>query len=215
MRCIRPPQSQYGTNDFLKTSVYADGSQHLHEKNRINSFFHKKAPWIFFCTFFICLWFFGLFSCLKTLFLDFHPKNFFVKQILKWLTVKNNLYWQNQLNLFFKSWNNKIKKYSSYPSIKKIIKYIADISFNVFNGQPQNNIEDTKTFFGQMFYYYLSTYMKFFSLHFWGFPGQSTKVFRPRLKNIFFHEKRLIYIILRYMNLFFNTFFVLDTFFNF
>ena len=37
-RCIRPPQSQLGPNNFFKTSVCADGSQQLHETNRINNF---------------------------------------------------------------------------------------------------------------------------------------------------------------------------------
>ena len=48
-----------------------------------------------------------------------------------------------------------------------------------------------------------------------GIPGQSTEVFRTQLKNIFFHEKPQIYTILRYLNLFFNTFCVLGTFFEF
>ena len=34
-RSIRPPQIQSETNIFLKTSVCADGSQHLQETNRI------------------------------------------------------------------------------------------------------------------------------------------------------------------------------------
>ena len=42
MRCIRPPQSQFGTIKFLKTSVWADGSQHIHQMNRINSFYTKS-----------------------------------------------------------------------------------------------------------------------------------------------------------------------------
>ena len=69
-RCIRPPQSQSGTNNLLKTSVCADGSQHLHETNRINSCYSKSLR-IFFEDIFIFLWLFRVFSGLKTLFLDF------------------------------------------------------------------------------------------------------------------------------------------------
>ena len=36
LRCVRPPQSQSWPNNFLKTSVCADVSQHLHETNMIN-----------------------------------------------------------------------------------------------------------------------------------------------------------------------------------
>ena len=49
----------------------------------------------------------------------------------------------------------------------------------------------------------------------WVIPCQSTEIFRTRPKNIFFHEKPQIYIILRYLNLFFNTFCVLGAFFHF
>ena len=49
---------------------------------------------------------------------------------------------------------------------------------------------------------------QYWKYDFWVIPGQSTKVFRTPLKNIFFHEKPQIYTILRYLNLFFNTFVV-------
>ena len=41
LRCIRPPQSQSGTNSFLKTSVFAEWSKQRHETNRINSCYTK------------------------------------------------------------------------------------------------------------------------------------------------------------------------------
>ena len=40
--CIRPPQSQFAPNIFLKTSVCTDVSQHLHKTNRINHFYNKS-----------------------------------------------------------------------------------------------------------------------------------------------------------------------------
>ena len=46
--CIRPPQSQSGTVNFFKTSLSAEGSQHLHELNRINSCHTKSLRSFFF-----------------------------------------------------------------------------------------------------------------------------------------------------------------------
>ena len=48
LMCIRPPQSQSGTDNFLKTSLCADGSKHLHELNRINSCHTKSVRTFFF-----------------------------------------------------------------------------------------------------------------------------------------------------------------------
>ena len=53
------------------------------------------------------------------------------------------------------------------------------------------------------------------NVNLWVIPGQANRVFRTRLKNIFFHEKPQKYTILRYLNLFFNTFCVLGAFFLF
>ena len=61
-RCIRPPQSQSGTNNFLKTSVCADGSQH-----------HWDFFFVWTFKFFLLLSGF-FFSSLKVLFLDFHQE---------------------------------------------------------------------------------------------------------------------------------------------
>ena len=45
--------------------------------------------------------------------------------------------------------------------MKKIIKHLVKKSFSVFNGPRPKTIEHTKTFFGQMFYYFsLSKYVK-------------------------------------------------------
>ena len=74
LRCIRPPQSQSQPNNFLKTSVCADGSQHLHETNRINYFYTKSLRKFFLEDIFLLLLLFGVFSCLKTLFLDFQQE---------------------------------------------------------------------------------------------------------------------------------------------
>ena len=64
LRCIRTPQSQSGPNNFLKITMCADDLQHLHETNRINSFFfilnHSQK---FFGGPFYFLWF-----------LDFHEE---------------------------------------------------------------------------------------------------------------------------------------------
>ena len=70
LRCTRPPQRH---NSFLKTSVCADGSHHVHETNRIYSFYTKTLKENLWKDIFIFLWLFGVFSCLKTFFLDFHP----------------------------------------------------------------------------------------------------------------------------------------------
>ena len=64
-RCIRPPQRQSGANNLLKTSVCADGSQHLHETNRISSCYTKSLR-IFFEGIFIFLCIFGVFFLSKT-----------------------------------------------------------------------------------------------------------------------------------------------------
>ena len=72
LRCIRPPQSQSWLNNSLKTSVFIDVSQHLHETNRINIFFYikslrnfflrtlkKMALWSFFHVWKPCFWIFS------------------------------------------------------------------------------------------------------------------------------------------------------------
>ena len=43
LRCIRPPKSHPATDNFLKTSVCTDSSQHIHETNGI-VFFILNQP---------------------------------------------------------------------------------------------------------------------------------------------------------------------------
>ena len=50
------------TRLVLKKSVCADGSQHFHETNRINSCYTKSLKNFFLITFF--LWLFAVLSCL-------------------------------------------------------------------------------------------------------------------------------------------------------
>ena len=63
--------SQSGTNIFLKTSVCADWSQQLHDKNMINSYYNKSLRKFFFADNLLFLWLFGFFLCRKNLFLKF------------------------------------------------------------------------------------------------------------------------------------------------
>ena len=87
LRCIRPPQSQSGTNNVLKTSVCADGSKHVQE---IISCFTKLLKNFFLRTILYFCAFFGVLSCVKTFFSI--KKNFLLTQILKCLNAANNLY---------------------------------------------------------------------------------------------------------------------------
>ena len=48
----------------------------------------------------------------------------------------------------------------AHTLIKKIINHLAEKSFSVLNGVWRQPNEHTKTFFGQMFNFYLSKYMK-------------------------------------------------------
>ena len=52
------------------------------------------------------MWFFGVFSCLKTLFLDFYHENFLVTQIFKCFTVLHYIF-KKQNKLKKKSCNNR------------------------------------------------------------------------------------------------------------
>ena len=102
MRCIRPPQSQSGTCIFFKTSVCADGYQHLHEKNGINSCYTKSLRNVFWRNFLKqIVWPFTFrvfFNVWKPFFWISIKKTFLVTQILKCLTVGNHPYWTNQQN---------------------------------------------------------------------------------------------------------------------
>ena len=93
LRCIRPPQSLSGTNKFLKTLVCADLSEHLHETNRINSFY-TILFWIFFFfgggAIFIFVRLFG--DVCKPCFWNFVIKNFLVMRIFGYFTVSNNFF---------------------------------------------------------------------------------------------------------------------------
>ena len=66
LRCIRPPQSQSRTNNW---------STNLHGTNRINSWYTKSIKIFFGGNFLIYFLLFGVFSCLKTLFSNFHQEN--------------------------------------------------------------------------------------------------------------------------------------------
>ena len=102
LRCIGPPQSQSGPNNFAKTSVCADGSQHFHETNRINNFYTKSLRNLFLEDIFLCVDFWSFFM-LKPCFWIFIKKNFHVTHIFKCLAVQNNPNWQNQLNFVKKT----------------------------------------------------------------------------------------------------------------
>ena len=86
-------------------------------------------------------------------------ENFLVTHTFKCLAIQNNLYWQNQLN-FVKKILKYYKMHFAHTLIKKIIKHLAEKSFSVPNGVWRRPNEHTKTFFGQMFNFYLSKYTK-------------------------------------------------------
>ena len=92
---------------ILKTSVCADGSQHLYETNRIH-YLNTKSPRLFFGGHYHIFVAFGDFFMSENLFFwIFIMKNFLETHIFKCLTVQNNLDWQNQLNLVKQIWNDK------------------------------------------------------------------------------------------------------------
>ena len=118
----------------------------------------------FFLDIFIFLLLFGVFSCLKTLFLDFHQEKLFCNKDIEMpfcttpplLTrptkfCKKNL--EMMKNTFFMYLN------------KTILKHFAKKSVSEFNGVWRHAIEYTKTFFSQMFYhfFFIKLFQDFFN----------------------------------------------------
>ena len=113
---------QSRTNIFLKTSVCAAWSEHLHETKRINSSYTKSLR-IFFGGQNIIFVDFWIFWCLETLIFDFIKKNFLVTQIFKCLTLSNYLFCQDQYDFVQQILNwYKIKFSCTWI---KIIKHLA------------------------------------------------------------------------------------------
>ena len=99
---------------------------------------------------FIFLWLFWSFSCLKTLFLDFHQEKLSCNADMPYfiqlrLMTKPTKFW------YKKSWDG--KTYIFHVQWSKMIKHLAKKSFSVFNGVWTRSIEHTKTFFAKCIFF--------------------------------------------------------------
>ena len=137
LRWIRPPQSQFGPNYFLKISVCADGSQHIHKTNKINSFYTKSLRKLFLDDIF-CVVFWEFFHVWKPCFWIFIKKNFLVTEILKCITVKKKCTDITNKILLKRSWSN--RKYNFHVPGTNNNRLFDRIFFSVINRLPPNTI---------------------------------------------------------------------------